>query len=72
MLSSDIGCKILFCIIHKITPFNTIFVKIQGKVCSSFQSNLQNLDPSCKMDLDFWVCFGKENPPSYSRIMQDI
>ena len=27
----------------------------------SFQNNLKNLDPSYKMDLDFWDCFGREN-----------
>ena len=28
----------------------------------SFQNNLKGLDPSCKMDLDLWVGFGRENP----------
>ena len=26
----------------------------------SFQNNAKNLDPSCKMDLDFWDYFGVE------------
>ena len=25
----------------------------------SFQNNPKDLDPSCKMDLDHWDCFGK-------------
>ena len=24
-----------------------------------FQNHPKNLDPSCKMDLDYWDCFGK-------------
>ena len=30
-----------------------------------FLNNLKDLDPSYKMDLDFWDCFGREKPPSY-------
>ena len=26
----------------------------------SFQNNLKDLDPSYKMDLDFWDCFGRK------------
>ena len=26
-----------------------------------FLNNLKNLDPSYKMDLDFWDCFGRKN-----------
>ena len=25
----------------------------------SFQNNLKDLDPSCKMDLDLWDCLGR-------------
>ena len=27
----------------------------------SFQNNLIDLDPFCKMDRDCWDCFGREN-----------
>ena len=30
-----------------------------------FVNNLKNLDPSFKMDLDFWACFGRGKHPSY-------
>ena len=33
-----------------------------------FQNNPKNLDPSCKMDLDFWDSFGKENPNFFCTI----
>ena len=32
-----------------------------------FLNNLKDLDPSYKMDLDFWDCFGRGKPPSYKR-----
>ena len=28
-----------------------------------------NLDLSYKNDLDYWACFGRENPPFYNRII---
>ena len=35
----------------------------------SFQNNHKNLDPSYKMDLDLWDCFGRKNL-NYSKILQ--
>ena len=32
-----------------------------------FANNPNNLDPSYKMDLDFWDCFGREKSISYSK-----
>ena len=32
-----------------------------------FINNLKDLDPSYKMDLDFWDCFGRGKTPSYNR-----
>ena len=29
------------------------------KGCVSPPKQPQNLDPSCKMDLDIWLCFGR-------------
>ena len=31
-----------------------------GLVFFSFQNSPKNLDPSYKMDLDFWICFRME------------
>ena len=33
-----------------------------------FLSNLNDLDPSFKMDLDFWDCFERKKMLSYERI----
>ena len=30
-----------------------------------FLNNPEDLDPSDKMDLDFWDCFGRKKSPSY-------
>ena len=32
-----------------------------------FPNSLKDLDPSFKMDLDFWDCFGSKKTPSYNR-----
>ena len=31
-----------------------------------FLNNPKDLDPSYKMDLDFWDCFGRKKTPSYT------
>ena len=36
-----------------------------------FKNSPKNLDPSYKMDLDFWDCFGRENPHLNSPMTQD-
>ena len=33
----------------------------------SFQNNPKDIDPSYKMDLDLWDCFGSKKTPSYNR-----
>ena len=33
-----------------------------------FQNNLVNLDPSFKMDLDFWNCCGRDKPQFYTPV----
>ena len=37
-----------------------------------FQNNPKDLDPSYKMDLDFWDCFGRENPILYQNFIRHI
>ena len=48
---------------HKFThaiPFRCISSVIRRSFLS-FQNDPKNLDPSYKMDLDLWECFGREN-----------
>ena len=33
----------------------------------AFLNNPKDLDPSYKMDLDFWDCFGRKISPTYNR-----
>ena len=32
-----------------------------------YLNNPKELDPSCKMDLDLWVCFGRKKILSYNQ-----
>ena len=34
------------------------------KLCFMGFPSPKNLDPSCKLDQDFWVCFGRDLDPS--------
>ena len=51
--------------IINVTAATIFFAKTEG---FPIQNHPRNLDPSCKMDLDFLVCFGKKYP-SCSRIL---
>ena len=42
-----------------LTVIITIFLHLQDVF--PFKNSLQDLDPSSKMDLDLWDCFGREN-----------
>ena len=42
------------------------------RLVSPFQNNVKVLDPSCKTDLDFCDCFGKENSISYPNYLRLI
>ena len=46
----------------QVCPFDKprVLHKFCKKIVVIFQNSPKNLDPSCKMDLDFWNCFGIE------------
>ena len=38
---------------------NTVFLWLYNRFFFHFQNNPKDLDPSFKMDLDLWDCFGR-------------
>ena len=49
------------------SPKSTCSMKICYEIGFPFENNPRNLDPSYKMDLDFWDCFGREKLLSLNR-----